>query len=168
MLYLARKIARAKWEKKDGLEPGDIPADAVTIDLRTTNNALSFWEFDSPPDDGIRAAALAIASGADRLDRLDIAWLNRDNISNEGISIRSSEGRTPVGYLRNTHVDVEKLDLGRLGKVSYCIHNALDKAQFRRFTKKEIISMVLDAVAKGLVSLNELDPKVQEEIKKKL
>ena len=40
---LARKISRAKWDPKAGLTADEIPADAVTADLRTQDNALSFW-----------------------------------------------------------------------------------------------------------------------------
>ena len=42
-MFLIRKIARAKWESKDDLSKEEIPADAVTVDLRTSDNVLSFW-----------------------------------------------------------------------------------------------------------------------------
>ena len=37
-------ITRPKWQPKDGLALDEIPADAITADLRTANNALSFWQ----------------------------------------------------------------------------------------------------------------------------
>ena len=42
-MFLARKISLAKWSKKGELEVGEIAADAVTADLRTQDNKLSFW-----------------------------------------------------------------------------------------------------------------------------
>ena len=42
-MFLARKVSLAKWSKKDELAEGEIPADAVTADLRTQDNKLSFW-----------------------------------------------------------------------------------------------------------------------------
>ena len=40
MPYLVRKVTRAKWDRRDGLAENEIPADAVTSDLRTTNNLM--------------------------------------------------------------------------------------------------------------------------------
>ena len=45
-MFLARKISLAKWSKKQEqgeLAEDEIPADAVTADLRTQDNKLSFW-----------------------------------------------------------------------------------------------------------------------------
>ena len=42
-MFLARKISRAKWPATRELSVSEIPADAVTGDLRTQNNALSFF-----------------------------------------------------------------------------------------------------------------------------
>ena len=47
MPVLARKIARAKWEPKPELGNDEIAADAVTADLKTTGNTLSFWRCES-------------------------------------------------------------------------------------------------------------------------
>ena len=43
MSVLARKISRAKWEATKDLGDGEIQADAVSADLRTMGNTLSFW-----------------------------------------------------------------------------------------------------------------------------
>ena len=88
MPYLSRKITRAKWERRDGLANGEIPADAVTADLRTTDNTLSFWTFEDASDEGIRATALVLATAADRVDRMDIVWVMQDLLYENRLSIR--------------------------------------------------------------------------------
>lgn len=164
MVYLARKITRAKWESREGFAAGEIPADAVTADLRTTGNTLSFWKCEPPPDDGIRAVVLALATGADRIDRMDLVWVEDDAFRANGIALNPSEGRTPVTSLHGQHVDLIRLDLGRLATVATLVAEALTRNQQRRFTRREVIEIVVEAIHHDLLSVSELDPRVREEI----
>jgi hypothetical protein len=164
MVYLARKITRAKWESREGFAAGEIPADAVTADLRTTGNTLSFWKCEPPPEDGIRAVVLALATGADRIDRMDLVWVAEDALHAQGIALHPSEGRTPVASLRGQHFDLIQLDLGRLAKVATLLAQALARHQQRRFTRKEVIQIVAEAIHHNLLSASELDPGVRKEI----
>lgn len=80
-MFLARKITRAKWTHKRGqLAKGEIAADAVTADLRTQDNALSFWRCPAEARDDIEKAALAIAATRDRVDKIEIVWLTEDEL----------------------------------------------------------------------------------------
>jgi len=168
MPYLTRKITRAKWESGDELGADEIPADAVTADLRTTGNTLSFWKIENPSDEEIRITALALATGAERIDRLDLAWVEEDGFQDDGLSLNPNDGRTPVVSLRKNHVDVTKLDLDRLCKVAVSVSQAISRGQHQRFTKKELINIIVEAVGKGLLSLSDLAPNVREEIEKEL
>ena len=101
MPYLARKIGRAKWERKNGLASDEVPAD-VTADLRTDSNALSLWQLEVPSDnDDLCKIALALATGAQRIDVMDLAWIDKDTVSAQGISIARSDGRAPIKSLRS-------------------------------------------------------------------
>jgi hypothetical protein len=164
MVYLARKITRARWESREGFAAGEIPADAVTADLRTTDNTLSFWICEPPPDDGIRAVVLALATGADRIDRMDLVWAEDDAFRANGIALNPSEGRTPVASLRGQHVDLIRLDLGRLATVATLVAEALTRNQQRRFTRRKVIEIVVEAIHHELLSVSELDSRVSEEI----
>jgi hypothetical protein len=169
MSYLVRKITRAKWEPEDELSPDEIPADAVTSDLRTSSNALSFWQLERPSNyDEVCRIALALATAAERIDRMDLTWIDENKISAQGISMKPSDGRTPVESLRGNHVDVTKLDLGRLSRIATWIAEALTQNQHKRFTKNELIRIIIKAVREGRVSINDLEPKVKEEIEKEL
>lgn len=168
MPYLARKITRAKWESGDELGAEEIPADAVTVDLRTTSNALSFWKLEKPSDEEIRLTALALATGADRIDRLDLAWVEEVGFHNDGLSLNPNDGRTPVVSLRKNHVDVTKLDLDRICKVAVSVSQAISRGQHQRFTKRELVKIIVEAVINGLLSPSDLAPNVKEEIEKEL
>ena len=130
--FLARKITRAKWDRRDGLAENEIPADAVTADLRTTNNTLSFWKCEAPSDEEIRQTVLALATEAERVDRIDVVWVEEDDFRAHSISLNPSDGRTPVASLRSRHVDVAKLDLGRLSVAATLLAQALAQGQHRR------------------------------------
>ena len=52
-MFLARSIQRSKWPVKIEVTLDEIPADAITGDLRTSDNALSFWHCDSSDNDDI-------------------------------------------------------------------------------------------------------------------
>jgi len=62
--------------------------------------------------------------------------------------------------LRGHHVDATKLDLGRLSNVATFIADALSLKQHKRFSKREMVDIILEAVRDKLVSMNDLEPKV--------
>lgn len=168
MAYLVRKISRAKWPSAQAIHLDEISADAVTGDLRTMGNTLSFWQLGAPSDnDEIRMIALALATGGERLDRLDLTWIDRDALDTQGIAVEESAGRTPVEKMRDKHVDLARLNLPRLCKVALLIAEALSLNHHRRFTKKQILHIIVEAIGKKQVSLTDLPPKIRREIEKK-
>ena len=68
--------------------------------------------------------------------------------------------------LRSRHVDVAKLDLSRLSIAATLLAQALAQGQHRRLTKREVIEIVVEAVRQNLVSVDEFEPKVKEEVEK--
>ena len=110
-MFLARKINRAKWPGTEDLSAGEIPADAVTVDLRTQGNALSFWQCPTDTDSGVVEAALAIPAAGNRLEKLDIVWLADEELQSDGQTLIDTEGRTPVTDMVAMHVDVSRAGL---------------------------------------------------------
>ena len=131
-MFLARKITRAKWDTGQELSAGEISADAVTSDLRTKENTLSFWNCRTETNGDVEDAVLAIAAAGDRLDRLDVVWLAYDELQADGQTFRNTGGRTPVRELADRHVDVCKLDYTRLGKVARRVVAAIEDKRYRR------------------------------------
>ena len=167
-MFLARKISRAKWSKKSEFSEGEIPADAVTADLRTTDNALSFWKCDTTDRGVLQDAALAIAASGNRIDKLEVVWIAEKELRAHGQTLKDTDGDTPISSLRKRHVDVRKLDYVRLGDVAQQISAAIENNEHLLLTRKAVRDILVSAVKQKNVNLEDLAHKVQEEIRKSL
>lgn len=165
-MFFARKISLAKWGNRPTLAPGEISADAVTADLRTTDDALSFWRCRGGTQEDVEEAALAIAAGSDRVDKLDLVWIPSQELDADGQSWTETRGKTPVRRLRSLHVDVLSLDYERLGKVASCIVLAIEHGHFKRIPRQRIVEILREAVQHGHVELNDLKEGVRKTLKK--
>jgi hypothetical protein len=165
---LAHKIARAKWEQKPELDAGEIAADAVTADLRTVDNTLSFWRCSTAAPDDVKCAMLALAATADRLDRLDVVYLEEKAVHNAGLATSDTPGKTPVVSLRELHVDIVRLDLVRLGAVARMVADAHRTNATLSMTKKEVLDLVVGAVRGKLVGVEDLKGEMRTKVEARL
>ena len=167
-MFLARKITRAKWETKLELSAGEISADAVTSDLRTQENSLSFWQCGTGEEAEVKEAVLAIASARDRVDRLDLVWLADDELRADGQTLKNTAGRTPITELARRHVDVCRLDYVRLGKVARRVVIAIEEDRYLRLTKVRVTKLLAAAVGQGRIDLGNLQKNVRAEVRESL
>ena len=167
-MFVARMITRSKWEPKHGMRAGEISADAVTGDLRTQDNALSFWRCASDTTADLEDAMLAIAAGRDGVDKVEIVWLEDEDLQDDGQTLEDTDGRTPVADLVERHVDVRQLDYDRLGKVARRVVSAIAADQYRRLTKVRVRKLLVSAVSGGRVNLEALSGKIQTELQRSL
>ena len=144
-------ISRAKWERKEWMSEGEISADAVTADLRTQNNKLSFWRCGTGTEKEIENVALAIAAGRDKIDKVEIVLINDKDLENDGQIIKASDGRTPVGSMVKLHVDMIRLDYYHLGKVARRVSSAIAANQCRRVPKKRVETLLMTAITRSKV-----------------
>ena len=165
-MFLARKISRAKWDAKEGLSKGEISADAVTADLRTQENKLSFWRCGSETE--VEDAALAIAAAGERVDKLDIVWIDEGELQTDGQTLEDTEGRTHVTELVKRHVDICRLDYVRLGNVAHHVITAIEEDRYIRLSKGRVTKILVAAVRQGRVDLNDLEEDVQKQVRKSL
>lgn len=156
MPVLVRKIDWAKWEQKAELGEGEISADAITGDLRTTKNRLSFWRCSTADISELERAALAIAASRDQLDRLDLVYLEDAWIHESGLDTLPTPGNTPVSSLRDTHVDVHRLDLIRLNRVAELVARAHRSNAGLKLSRLKVLSVLIKAVRNGLVEVDSL------------
>lgn len=163
-MFLARMITRHKWRPKDGLTSDEIPADAITADLRTANNTLSFWQCGRATDLDVSDAVLAIAAGRDRIQKLDIIWILTDELESDGQRVRLKRGRTPVASLAERHVDVCDLDYHRLGRIGDRVAAAITQEHWKRFRQRQILDLLATAVKKGRLSEGDLTEKVRTKL----
>ncbi len=161
---LARKISRAKWDPKAGLTSHEIPADAVTADLRTQDNALSFWACGSGDTRELDEVVLALAASAERVDKIDLTWISVKELDDAGIEILSTTGLTPVAHLRQRHFDAAALDLSRLVNIAKLVAAAVRTGRHRRIAVSEVKELLRRAIRDKVLSADELLPKVRVSI----
>jgi len=167
-MFLARKITRSKWDVSAGFSKGEIPADAVTGDLRTTDNSLSFWQCGDGDPTALDEAALAIAAGCERVDKLELVWFPDDQLRKDGQQLELTSGRTPVAELARRHVDATSLDYVRLGNIARHVADAIDLDRYRRLSKRRVTSLLVAAVHRGTLDVEALHPKVQDAVGRSL
>ena len=163
-MFLARKITRAKWLQRPELAQGEIAADAVTADLRTNGNALSFWRCDTGAEDQVEAVALAMAASGDRIDKLDVVWIAERHFAEDGQTWEATEGRTSVAELRRRHVDLQRLDYVRLGNVARHVAAAIESEWCLRLTRRRVKMLLVAAVRRDEVALDDLADRVRDEV----
>ena len=163
-MFLARKITRAKWVRNPELSAGELAADAVTADLRTSGNALSFWRCGSAAEAEVERVALAMAAAGDRIDRLDLVWIAEEDLAADGQAWKDTEGRTPVAESRGFHVDVIRLDYVRLGGVARRIADAIASERCLRLTRVRVKKLLVAAVVRGDVELADLADRIGNEV----
>jgi hypothetical protein len=116
MVFLVRKITRTKrlhGAELDKTECRDIPADAITIDLKTNNNALSVWWIDS--DSALTEVVLALSSNMEHLNKIEVVYVNEQDLLDRGLIVDSeSKGITPVTDLAQSHRDIVHMTLTTL------------------------------------------------------
>jgi hypothetical protein len=119
-------------------------------------------------DAALRRAVLALAAAAERVDRIDVAWLTVASVDDNGIAHKDTPGNTPVTSLRGDHVDLVQLDLRRLGRVAELIAEAVGNGNHKRLTNKKVVDIVVQAVKDDLVAVEDLEARVQQEVRKVL
>lgn len=155
-MFLARSISAQKWQSHNNIGKRQISADAVTYDMRTTDNCLSFWLCDPSSESSLEDVALALASTRESVDRLDLVWLAEEQVKGMRVRIDEVSGETPAKQLNNKHRDIAGIDVWRLARLGRGIATAVKATQWKRFTKKEVLEILLKAVKGGLIALSDL------------
>ena len=154
MSLVVRKIEMAKWTQNNISSVDDVSADAVTNCMKTKNNTLSVWEI--PGEADIIDAVLAMASQFDHPDTIDIAVLNRQEITDSGLVLQQIDGLTPFKAFVEKHRDIVNLTYGSLGIMASLIMDTIRREACRRFTKGDIKRLVNEAVSSGRIAIGDL------------
>jgi len=163
---LVRKISQAKWRTFAHEDGKPVSADAVTGDLRTQNNNLSLWKISDLSE--FREAALAIVSGHERLDTIDLVALDEAELSEVGLSVRETFGATPVEELQRIHRDVVSLTYEDLRPIAQAVISGIRQERVKRISKKEILDIITDAIKNERLNLSDLKKEVLEGARKTL
>lgn len=161
MSLLARKINRSHWPDSV-TDVSDIGADAITISMRTSHNAMSVYEI--PSIMNIDDAFLAISSNFQRLESFDIIIMDEQDLVNLHINCIRMEGTTPVEDLKNTHLDISSLCYSKLGTIAdYITCRILENHSIRR-TKGQLKDILNQAIQGRRLDLNTLNPRLRNDL----
>lgn len=164
-MFLARKITLSKWGELSTLPgPDGIPADAITVDLRTRKNKLSLWQCEPTNDDDIKDVALALASKNTYTSKIDIAWISEDDLEGDDQIIQHTISDIPVPDLASKHADLCEINYGRLGRIADRLRIAITSGSYRRFRESEVITILNSAISNHRLEFTSLD----ENLRKKL
>jgi hypothetical protein len=144
MSFLVRKINQAKWYQINVASSDDASADAITNDLKTTNNSLSVWQINSESE--LTEAILAIAAKLEHLETIDVVLFSSDLLNEMKLETVNSPGITPVVDLQDKHVDITNLNHSKLGLISKAIIAALKGSKTHRFTKVQLKLILKKAI----------------------
>ncbi len=164
MPLLVRKIDRAKWPKDEDLCKGRIPADAVTCCLKTRGNSLSTWSIENEAE--ITKALLAIVTNHDKLETIDIIWINEDDLRSQMIKMESTQGNTRFDCMKDNHVELTDLDYDTLGIISSIIIKCIAKSKYSRWTRSMLKKELSSAIDSGKLSKEQLSNSLIAEITK--
>lgn len=163
-MFIARGITVAKWVRPAFRDVGKIPADAITADLRTTENTLSFWRCGEATSEDITNAMIAIAAARARVDKMELVWLPIVALEADGQLLIDSTGRTPLTELESKHLDVEQLDSIKLVQLAERVIEALEQNRTRRISKGQIKKLLNDAVNQGRIDSQDLSDGIRKEL----
>jgi len=162
MPLLVRKINKGKWNHIDFLASSDISADALTNDLKTTNNTLSLWQVNNEGE--LDNAILALVAKQDNHETFDVVIFDEAKIYEQQLELQDTPGDTPVKSLIDTHRDICDLTYSKMGLVKDLILIELRGDRVRRFTKTYLKALLKRSIENQ--TLSALD--INDTLKRKL
>lgn len=163
MKRLARKVTIAKWKGAEWASLDRIPSDALSIDLRTSGNTLSFWRADVEGK-GEDDAVLAVLGALKHVEKIDIAFVCEESM--RGLELQSTPGDTIFKDLRDLHVDVANLDQKSLLQTATALGVEIFGETTKRMTRQEVKTRLQAAIDEGRISWDGFPDEVQNELKK--
>ena len=162
MSLFVRKIDKGKWFQVDLHQNTDYSADAITNCLKTRQNTLSVWEIISETD--IDEAVLAIVSGQDHLDTIDVVLMSPDYLKKQGIDYKRTNGSTPVDDLVEKHIDLSNLTYKSLGIVAYHIVDKINDQKVKRYTIRQLKEILNQAISQNRLTPDKLKDFIREKL----
>lgn len=161
-IHFFRKITQSKWETQLNGNITPIQADAITSDLRTSQNTLSLWSTDDEKD-----AVIALCSGLDKVEKIQFIKINNEDylqlVSNKLI-FEQTEGKTKAENLKNKHYDIINLTDKELTIISNTFSKIIVNNNLIKFDRLTIGKILLDAIAEKKLIKENLSIRLQEDL----
>lgn len=140
-----------------------LPADAVTTDLRTTQNELSVWKIqdESQLDD----VFVALASNCDSIGTMRVVMISDDALQNLQIEEEECEGDTPDESYNNLHCNMIHLNYESVGSLAMVIIDCLkDKNVWKSKSRSEIRTLLCQAYQNNALDKDRLTESMRNAI----
>lgn len=161
-------IQMAKWRADESLPARFVLANAVSNDIRLTGNTLSVWVCEASDSRSIEDVVLALASTRDSVAKLDVVWIEAQEVKGILIDINEVSGSSPVKNLNDRHRDLKGIDIVKLVRLVRRIAQAVGADKCRRFTEKQVLQLIVAAINNGRLLLDDLNEKIQNRVKVEL
>lgn len=125
-------------------------------------HSLSVWEVISETD--IDEAVLAIVSGGDHLEAIDVVLMSSDYLTEKGINCVRTNGSTPVGDLVEKHIDLSNLTYKSLGIVAYHIVDKINDQKVKRYTIRQLKEILNQAISQNRLTPDKLKDSIREKL----
>lgn len=163
MAYYIRKISPAKWPQKGkSVKVGEVRADAITGDIRTSEDTISLWRIEDI--DELEQAVLALASAGDKAVTYNVLSIPEEMMEKYNLELKETDGNTPVRELAKTHRDVVNVTYAGLGRFAQVIMEALEADKLHTITKKQVKNLIVTAYKAGKIDKDKLKDRMREEI----
>lgn len=163
MSLLVRKISIGKWQEKEFFEHDQFAGDAITGCLRTSKNVLCAWRIESERD--IDKAVLAFTSKCNKLEHLWFVLLDEQRLLENSIDVEQQDENIPFKEQIKCHVVLQRINYDKLGIIARSVFEEIKGERARLYIKGRLKKMLNDAISCGSICAEDLDPKLQNELK---
>ena len=156
MAILVRKIIRGKWGE-DAPISSDVPADAITNCLKTTDNTLSVWKIESEVE--LNDAILALATGLSQtsFSKIDYVLIDDCKMRDNGLSVVEHDGDTAFEAFIKKHKNITDLTYSKLGIMKTIIIDCINCDKHKFITRSQIKQLVKSAIESGKLQKDKLN-----------
>ena len=158
MAFLLRTVTNPKWVKSDWMQPGDVPADALS-DLRATDNKLSVWSVQSDAAN-LDVVLTALAAHRERLDKIDYTLIDDSILPPIPIDSVRSDANTPYVSANPAHMDLIQLSVNKIARLAH-VMMPLHRI---RVSEKQVKKLLMDALRNGYLDRDRIKPDLLSEL----
>lgn len=146
-MLLARAVERPRWLRRTPAGATGPCADALTRDLQTKSDRLSWWVV----DDAKEEVAIAIASSRHHISNVDLAIVSSEEFDKLDISWDRSSGDTPYVAANERHCDLINLSATAIARLANHLHS--QREAIERVREGEVREMLIAAIGRGNINL---------------
>ncbi|MDY0278814.1 MAG: hypothetical protein RBQ97_12100 [Acholeplasma sp.] len=167
-MFFIRCIRISNWPDPRKIKPlANISSDAITKDLKTNQNLMSWWEVDNISEQSFELIAAAIVSQYKQEDSVSLVALPKDLVCEIAQEIKHApNNQVPIIGVGDKHYNIKILDYETLGKLADAISKVTSgNVEFvRRYKFGKLISIINTLNQENRVNKDNLEVAVKKHI----